>query len=96
MIIPVEWKMERRTVLPILFIQGTVKSDVPNINRFLISNALLVIKLSKLYDGKIFEYQPDEQDLTTNNFCSVTFYLTFLNIDKLMQFVDYMQKLQEK
>ena len=92
-IVPVMFKLERKSLLPILTITGMCK-NLPMIDRVLIGHAVRIIELSQSQlKGKLIELMGHEHEIDIKEGMSaVRFYILFKTDEELYEAITVLQK----
>ena len=92
-LVPVMFKLERKSILPILTVTGICK-NVPGSKIILLNQAVKIINLSqKELKGKLTELMGHENDIgIQEGMIAVRFYIIFRNDEELNQAITRLQK----
>ena len=90
--IPISFKLERKSILPILTVTG-VSKPISGVERFMISKSVEMIEKAQKFKGKPMELNGNE-DLSDlpKGMVTVRFYLIFKNEDKLESYMRGMER----
>lgn len=85
--IPISFKLERKSILPILTVTG-VSPPIPGVERFMLAKSVEMIEKSQRFQGKVMQLNGNENmsDLP-KGMLTVRFYLIFKNEDELESYM---------